>query len=42
LRGELGRIMATAWTRGRVLIVVSGSRSTTVHAIDPERRLTIS
>jgi hypothetical protein len=42
LPGEFGRVTATAWIRGRVLIVVSGSSSTRVYAIDPQRRLTIS
>lgn len=43
LPGEFGRVLATAWIRGRVLVVVSGSSgSTRVYAIDPERRLTIS
>jgi hypothetical protein len=43
LPGEFGRVVATAWVRGRVLVVVSGSSgSTRVYAIDPERRLLIS
>jgi hypothetical protein len=42
LPGEFGRVMATAWIRGRVLIVVSGSSSTRVYAINRERRMTIS
>jgi hypothetical protein len=42
LPGEFRRVTATAWIRGRVLIVVSGSSSTTVYSIDPERRVTIS
>src|SRR2546421_108447 len=40
--GEFRRVTATAWVRGRVLVVVSGSTSTTVYSVDPERRLTIS
>lgn len=42
LPGEFRRVTATAWVRGRVLVVVSGSSSTTVYAIDPEQRVTIS
>jgi hypothetical protein len=42
LSGEFRRVAATAWVRGRVLAAVSGSRSTAVYSIDPERRLTIS
>jgi len=42
LPGEFRRVMATAWVRGRVLIAVSGSSSTTVYSIDPERRVKIS
>ena len=42
LAGELRRVTATAWIRGRVLVVVSGSSSTSVYAVDPERRLVIS
>lgn len=42
LRGESRRVTATAWVRGRVLVVVSGSGSTTVYSIDPERRVTVS
>lgn len=42
LAGEFGRVTATAWLRGRVLIVVSGSSSTRVYAVDPSRRVTIA
>lgn len=42
LVGEFRRVTATAWIRGRVLIVVSGSSSTRVYSVDPDRRLTIS
>jgi hypothetical protein len=42
LAGEFRRITATAWVRGRVLVAVSGSTSTTVYSIDPEGRVTIS
>ena len=42
LSGEYRRVTATAWVRGRVLVAVSGSSSTTVYSIDPERRMTIS
>jgi hypothetical protein len=42
LPGEFRRVTATAWIRGRVLIVVSGSSSTTVYSIDPDTRVTIS
>lgn len=42
LAGEFRRVTATAWIRGRVLAVVSGSSSTTVYSIDPERRATIA
>jgi hypothetical protein len=38
LAGEFGRVTATAWVGGRVLAVISGSGSTRVYAIDPERR----
>src|SRR5215210_612197 len=41
LPGELHRVIATAWVRGRVLVVVSGSNSTTVYAVDPDRRVTV-
>jgi hypothetical protein len=41
LPDELRRVTATAWVRGRVLAVVSGSDSTTVYGIDPQRRVTI-
>jgi hypothetical protein len=40
--GEFRRVTATAWVRGRVLAAVSGSGSTAVYSIDPERRVTIS
>jgi hypothetical protein len=42
LPGEFRRVTATAWVRGRVLIAVSGSSSTTVYSIHPERRVKIS
>ena len=42
LPGEFSRVTATAWIRGRVLVVVSGSTSTRVYAVDPARRVTIS
>ena len=42
LPGEFSRVTATAWIRGRVLIVVSGSSATRVYAVDPDRRVTIS
>ena len=42
LSGEFRRVTATAWVRGRLLTVVSGSSSTSVYTIDPGRRLTIS
>jgi hypothetical protein len=42
LPGEYRRVTATAWVRGRVLVAVSGSNSTTVYSIDSERRVTIS
>lgn len=42
LPGEFGRVMATAWIQGRVLVVVSGSSTTRVYAIDPDRRVRIS
>jgi hypothetical protein len=42
LPGEFRRVTATAWVRGRVLVAASGSGSTTVYSIDPERRRTIS
>jgi hypothetical protein len=41
LAGELRRVIATAWVRGRVLVVVSGSDSTTVYAVDPDRRVAV-
>src|SRR5207248_970925 len=40
--GEFRRVTATAWVRGRVLVVVSGSTSTTVYSVHPERLLTIA
>ncbi len=42
LPGEFSRVTATAWIRGRVLVVVSGSSATRVYAVDPERRVTVS
>lgn len=42
LPGEFRRVTATAWIRGRVLAAVSGSSSTAVYSIDPERRVAIS
>jgi hypothetical protein len=42
LPGEFHRVTATAWLRGRVLVVVSASSTTRVYAIDPDRRVTIS
>src|SRR5687767_1747964 len=42
LPGEFRRVTATAWVRGRLLVAVSGSSSTTVYSIDPERRVKIS
>ena len=42
LPGEFRRVTATAWVRGRVLAVVSGSNSTTVYSIDPDKRAAIS
>ncbi len=42
LPGESGRVTATAWIRGRVLVVVSASSSTRVYAVDPDRRVSIS
>ena len=42
LPGEFSRVMATAWIRGRVLVVVSGSSSTRVYVVDPGRRVAIS
>jgi hypothetical protein len=38
LAGERGRVAATAWVQGRVLVAVAGSRSTTVYAVDPTTR----
>jgi hypothetical protein len=40
--GEFSRVTATAWIRGRILVVVSASSATRVYAVDPDRRLTIS
>lgn len=37
LRGELGRVVATAWVGGRVLAVAAGT-TTTVYSIDPDAR----
>jgi hypothetical protein len=42
LPGELGRVTATAWVQDRVLIVVSGSSSTRIYAVDPARRVNVS
>lgn len=42
LPGEFRRVTATAWIRGRVLVVVSGSSATRVYAVDPDRLVTIS
>jgi len=42
LPGEFSRVTATAWIRGRVLVVVSGSSATRVYAVDPDRRVTVS
>jgi len=44
--GEFGRVTATAWVSGRVLVVVSGSGSgsgsTRVYSIDPDERVVSS
>lgn len=42
LPGELGRVTATAWFRGRVLIVVTDSSATRIYAVDPDRRVIVS
>jgi hypothetical protein len=42
LRGEFRRVTATAWVHGRVLVAVSGSSSTTVYSVDPDRRVMVS
>lgn len=42
LLGEFRRVTATAWIRGRVLVIVSGASSTTAYSIDPDRRVMIS
>ena len=42
LAGRVQSVTATAWIRGRVLVVVSASSATKVYAVDPDRRLTIS
>ena len=42
LPGEFSRVTATAWIRGRVLVVVSASSATRVYAVDPDRLVTIS
>lgn len=42
LPGEFGRVTATAWVRGRVLVVVSAESSTRVYAVDPDRRVSTS
>jgi hypothetical protein len=41
LDGERRRVVATAWVRGRLLAVVSGSDATAVYAVDPDRRLVL-
>ena len=41
LPGELRRVTATAWVRGRVLVVVAGSGSTTVYSVDADRRAVV-
>lgn len=42
LPGEYRRVTATAWVRGRVLAVVSGSDSTTIYSIDPDKRMKVA
>ena len=42
LAGESRRVTATAWLRGRVLAIVSGSRATTVYSLDPDRRAMVA
>src|SRR4029434_840349 len=39
---EQRRVTATAWVRGRVLAIVSGSGSTTVYAVDPDEHTVVS
>ena len=41
LHGERGRVVATAWVRGRVLAVVSGTDGTMVYSIDPDTRTVV-
>jgi len=41
LADEFRRVSATAWVRGRVLVVVAGERSTTVYSFDPHRRVPV-
>ena len=41
LASEPRRVTATAWVRGRVLVVVSGSDSSAVYAVDPNRRVAV-
>jgi hypothetical protein len=41
LQGERGRVVATAWARGRVLVVVSGVHATIVYSVDPDRRAVV-
>lgn len=38
LAGEHRRVAATAWIRGRVLVVVAGRQSATVYSVDPDAR----
>jgi len=40
--GEFRRVTATAWIRGRVLVVVSGSESTRIYSVDPRIRAVVS
>ena len=41
LEGERRRVTATAWVRGRVLVVVAGGGSTTVYSVDPNMRVVV-
>ena len=41
LRGERGRVVATAWVRGRVLAVVSSTDGTIVYSVDPDTRTVV-
>ena len=41
LAGEQRRVAATAWVRGRVLVVAAGERSSTVYSVDPSRRAVV-